>query len=217
MLLEVWGHTGCLDLGEAAFIISALSPQCLSLTRSPASAFKWPYRSYTANCPSFVPTSVMLWLATWVTAIPQQMAGMVRASGLTKVDGVVWNEWGDVGILGEVELRLSSPCPQPPTAISAGSDELQTPRAGAAGVGAPEAPEPLWGSLPRAAADPGCTSYCQLPFAAFTGCYHYSWASELRTWLGLFLYSVVSVSSCSLGLILVCACLCITDRGLAIP
>lgn len=47
-----------------------------------------------------------------------------------------------VGILDGVELKLPSYL-QPPTAISAGSDELQTSGAGAAGVGAPEAPEPF--------------------------------------------------------------------------
>lgn len=100
-------------------------------------------------------------------------------------------------------VKTTSPCLQPPTAISAGSDELQTPGAGAAGVGASEALEPLWGSLPRAAADPCCTSYCQLPFAAFAGCCHYTWASEFGTWLDLFLYSVVSVSSWILDLIFI--------------
>lgn len=48
-----------------------------------------------------------------------------------------------VGVLDGVELKLPSPCLQPPTAISAGSDELQTSGAVAAGAGAPEAPEPF--------------------------------------------------------------------------
>lgn len=101
-----WGSIGCLDLGNTAFVISAHSLQYLSPTRSPASAFKWPYRSYTANCPSFVSISAMLWLATWVAAIPQQMAGMVSTSGSSYVVKAMWNGRGDVGILDEVGWGL---------------------------------------------------------------------------------------------------------------
>ena len=98
----------------------------------------------------------------------------------------------DVSILNKVKTTWSSsPCPQPSIAVSARSDKLQAPGAGAASVRAPKAPEPLWRSPPRTAAGLGCTFYCQLPFAAFLGCYHHPWAGELRTWPSLFLLVLV--------------------------